>query len=136
MVLKKVLDSATTRLTSAINRSIAKSRILRTIQEHWLLVTYLTIILLLSSGVVNAILEGSRLPSSTLPIVRSRGIQSAAETLLYFMTFLLGTAGLYVAYSGAKQPIRRRAADLYLVVGLFMVVIGTVIGIAILNVKG
>ncbi|MBI2183665.1 MAG: hypothetical protein HYU39_01770 [Thaumarchaeota archaeon] len=136
MVLRKALDSTVTRVTASANRSIARSKILRFIQERWLLIAYLTIMFLLSSGVVNAILEGSRLPSNALPIIRRRGIQSAAETILYFLTYTFGAAGLFVAYTGAKQPVRRRAADLYLIVGLFIVVIGTVIGLTILNVKG
>ncbi len=137
MVLKNAFDSAKDRLASSrAVKSLLKARLSVFLQEQWFLILYLVTVFILSSGLVNAIMEGSRLPPGSPPLVRRRGIQSASETLIYFFIFALGTGGLYIAYSGARQQLRRRVSDFYLVVGISLVLVGMAVGLTVLSQKG
>ena len=136
MVLKRALDSVIARLVSpSPGREVWRTRLSSVLRERGLLLLYILFLFALSSGTFNAILEGSRLPANVLPIVRSRGVQSGAETILNFFTLLLGATGVYIAYSAARQPLRKRVSDLYILVGVMLIVIGTVVGVVILDLK-
>jgi hypothetical protein len=137
MVLKNALDVAKNRfLAYRLVKRLFNTKVLSLIREREIIIIYLAFLFILSSGIINAILEGSNLPASALPILRRRDMQTTTETLLYFFTIVLGTSGLFIAYSGSKRPLQRRISDFYLVAGLSLVVVGVIVGLTIISIKG
>ncbi len=103
--------------------------------ERMLTFLYVIVIVVFSGGVVNALLEGSKLPP-TVAIFQGPTVQTLEETVIFSFITLFGTAGIYMVYVGAKRPIIDKITDLLIVTGLIVAFMATFLAIFILQLKG
>lgn len=103
--------------------------------ERMVTFLYVIVIVVFSGGVVNALLEGSKLPP-TISIFQGPTVQTLGETVIFSFITLFGTAGLYMIYAGAKRPINDKITDLMIITGLIIAFMATFLAIFILNLKG
>jgi hypothetical protein len=68
-------------------------------------VIYLIIFFALSSGLINAILEGSSLPEG-ITFIPSRSVQTISETIIMTLILFVGMSGAFLVYKSgfAKTP--------------------------------
>lgn len=97
-------------------------------------IAYLLFIAILASGVVNAILEGSRLPAGYI-IAPSPSLQTLSETVINSFAIIFGTSGIYLLYKSGKQIVRQRISNLYLITGFFMIFLAIIIELFIYGIK-
>jgi len=103
--------------------------------ERMLTFLYVIVIVVFSGGVVNALLEGSRLPP-TISIFQGPTVQTLGETVIFSFITLFGTAGIYMIYAGAKRPIKDKITDLLIITGLIIAFMATFLALFILQLKG
>jgi len=103
--------------------------------ERMLTFLYVIVIVVFSGGLVNALLEGSKLPP-TIGIFQGPTVQTLEETVIFSFITLFGTAGIYMVYVGAKRPISDKITDLLIVTGLIIAFMATFLAIFILQLKG
>ncbi|MEK0325414.1 MAG: hypothetical protein QQN63_06890 [Nitrosopumilus sp.] len=103
--------------------------------ERMLTFLYVIVIVVFSGGVVNALLEGSKLPP-TVSIFLGPTVQTLGETVIFSFITLFGTAGIYMIYAGAKRPITDKITDLLIITGLIMAFMATFLALFILQLKG
>jgi hypothetical protein len=106
------------------------------LQRRGLQIVYLVLLFGLASGVVNAILEGSKPIYINALILPGRSAQTWSEVVINFFTMALGTLGIYIIYQSGKQRIRRRATEQYLGLGLLLLILAVLMGFAVLAEKG
>lgn len=105
------------------------------LNERMILFLYVIIIVVFSGGLINALLEGSKLPP-TVSIFQGPTVQTLGETIIFSFITLFGTAGIYMAYVGAKRPIKDKITDLFIVTGLLMAFMSTFLALYVLSLKG
>lgn len=140
MGIKRSLIKIENRLVEKVKESYFTRRVTRLsvyslIREKGLELVYLFIIFSLVAGVVNTILEGSRPEFAGIPILTTRSAQTWSEAVMNFFIMMLGTAGIYMIYQSGRQATRRRVANLYLLLGLTILVITIFVGIYIIGLK-
>jgi hypothetical protein len=96
-------------------------------------IAYMLVLFILFAGIINALLEGQNL--SNYIIVPSFTVQSFMETFLDFLAIIIGTIGVYLMYLGGRRT-GRRAPSLYVISGWITLVIGMLIWLFIIGVKG
>jgi len=106
------------------------------IRRRWLEIIYLIILFSLTAGVVNAMLEGSKPIYIYAIILSSRSVQTWSEAVINLFTIILGTLGVYLMYQSGRQSVRRRASDLYFILGLILMILVVFIGFSLLAEKG
>ncbi len=99
-------------------------------------IVYLMAIFILSAGIFNTLLEGSKPGFSQRIILPFRQAQNFTEFLINMFTILVGTGGVYLIYLSGRQSFRYRLATLYMVLGFAAVIIAVIVGILILQTKG
>lgn len=97
-------------------------------------IAYLLFIAILVGGVMNAILEGSRLPAGYI-IAPVPSLQTLSETVINVFAIIFGTSGIYLLYKSGKQVVRQRISNLYLITGFFMIFLAIIIGLFIYGIK-
>ena len=97
---------------------------------------YLVVIFLYSGGVVNALLEGSRANLGSIPIIPNRSAQSTTEGVLNAFMLTMGTAGVYLMYRGGRQTMGGRLGNSYIIGGIVLLLLGFIVGITLLRLKG
>ena len=103
-------------------------------------IAYMLALLILFAGIINALLEGQNWNIGDRPfpyniIINSFAAQSLTETFLNFLAILIGTSGVYLMYLGGRRT-GRRALSLYVISGWIALVIGILIWLFIIGVKG
>jgi hypothetical protein len=96
-------------------------------------VVYLIIFFALSSGLINAILEGSNLPEG-ITFIPSRSIQTISETIIMTLTLLVGMSGAFLLYKSGFA-ITSKTQYGFLAGGFFIVAISLILGLMLINNK-
>lgn len=92
---------------------------------------YLITFFVLTSGVVNASIEGASARAFILP---SRGVQTLGETVAVTMILFIGFAGTYLLYRAGKV-FATRAQNAFLAGGFGIIGVATLLGYILVNVK-
>ncbi len=100
-------------------------------------IAYMIALLILFAGIINALLELGTVRQyfSDLSIIRSSRIQSFMDTFLNFLVVSVGTLGIYLMYLGGRK-IGTKAPSLYVILGLTVLIMGTLIFWFLLSYKG
>tara|TARA_B100001146_G_scaffold36954_1_gene30625 strand:- start:216 stop:500 length:285 start_codon:yes stop_codon:yes gene_type:complete len=91
---------------------------------------------LFTTGIVNALLEGSRYAQSGQPIIANFQAQTLAETVIFSASILCGTLGLVFISRATKQVTKGRTTAAYIISGLSLACIGLIIGFFLVTLKG
>ncbi|MEM2140640.1 MAG: hypothetical protein QXJ74_04025 [Nitrososphaera sp.] len=92
---------------------------------------YLITFFVLSSGVVNASIEGAGARSFIIP---TRGVQSMGETVAITMILFIGFAGAFLLYRAGKV-FATRTQNAFLAGGFGVIGIAMMLGYILVNVK-
>ncbi len=92
---------------------------------------YLITFFVLTSGVVNASIEGSGVRSFIIPI---RSVQTLGETVAITMILFIGLAGAFMLYR-AGQVFQTRAQNAFLAGGFGVMAVAMMLGYILVNVK-
>lgn len=140
MVIKRKIDGATESLLGRVRRLRLARRSVGDfgafLRKSGLQLTYIVILVVFSSGTVNAVLEGSRQNPAGLPIIPSRLVQTIAESMLNFSTIATATIGFYLIFVGGRQALRGRISTAFVLSGFLLVSIGLLLGFFLLALKG
>ncbi|MGB9659322.1 MAG: hypothetical protein ACPLY9_02185 [Nitrososphaerales archaeon] len=100
-------------------------------------IAYMITLLILFAGIINALLELGTVRQyfSDLSIIRSSRIQSFMDTFLNFLLVSVGTLGIYLMYLGGRK-IGTKVPSLYVILGLTVLIMSTLIFWFILSYKG
>lgn len=96
-------------------------------------VIYLIIFFALSSGLINAILEGSNLPEG-ITFIPSRSIQTINETLIMTFILFVGMGGAFLLYKSGFA-ITSKTQYGFLAGGFFTLVMSLLLGLMLINNK-
>lgn len=124
-ITNKILFSSISKATSSIT-NILRSRGLE--------ISYIAIIFIFSAGIINGVMEGSRLPEGYVIFPQS-GIQTASESIVYLFAMVMGTVGFYIIYLGARESFKRRISDFYILLGFSSVLVAIFLSLYIFSVK-
>lgn len=92
---------------------------------------YLITFFVLTSGVVNASIEGAGARSFIIPV---RGIQTLGETVAITMILFIGFAGTLLLHRSGKA-LDTRTQNAFLAGGFGVVGIGLMLGYILINIK-
>ncbi|MGQ9469191.1 MAG: hypothetical protein ACUVTD_05120 [Nitrososphaerales archaeon] len=120
-----------------IRQLIGKKRLIRLYNifslRRLIEIAYMFTLLVLFAGIINALLEGQNY--SGLIVTPYISVQSPMETLLNFLAITIGTLGIYLMYIGGKKT-SKTTPSLYVIFGLIVLIIGVLIWLFIMGVKG
>ena len=140
MVIKQKIDSVTNNIFFRISRigfiKTTSNTVSSMFQTGGLKVAYITLMVLFTTGIVNALLEGSRYASSGQPIIQSFQAQTLAETVIFSASILCGTLGFIFISRATKQVTKGRTTASYIISGLSLAFIGLIIGFFLVSLKG
>jgi hypothetical protein len=96
-------------------------------------VIYLVFFFALSSGLINAILEGGKVPKG-FTIVPSRSLQTISETIIITLILFVGVFGSFLLYrSGYSHTPKTQYG--FLAGGFFVITMSLILGLMIINIK-
>lgn len=140
MVIKQKIDSVTNNIFFRIRRvGFIKSTfnsVSSIFQTRGLKFAYITLMVLFTTGIVNALLEGSNYAQSGQPIIQNFQAQTLAETVIFSSAILCGTLGFVFISRSTKQVTKGRTTAAYIISGLSLVFIGLIIGFFLVSLKG
>jgi hypothetical protein len=96
-------------------------------------VIYLIFFFALSSGIINAIIEGVNVPEG-LTIVPSRSLQTLSETIIITLILFVGVFGSFLVYRAGHSTTTKTQYG-FLIGGLFVMTMSLVLGLMIINIK-
>lgn len=108
---------------------------LNLIKKRGLEVTFLGILFLFASGIVNGLIEGSSPFMQNYVIFPQRGLQTVPETFVYLFAMICGSLGIYLLYAGGRQSIKQRISSFYFLLGFSAILLAVVISLYIFNIK-
>ena len=139
MVIKqkvdRIMDYILSRVKSlkTINKSLANTTSL--VQAKSLMLAYVALIILFTTGIVNALVEGARL-NTQLPVIPGYQAQTLAEVVIFSSTTIFGVLGFTLMARGTRQVKKGRTTVAFIVSGLGLVLFGLIIGFYIFALKG
>lgn len=139
MVIKqkvdRIMDYILSRVKSlkTINKSLANTTSL--VQAKSLMLVYVALIILFTTGIVNALVEGARL-NTQLPVIPGYQAQTLAEVVIFSSTTIFGVLGFTLMARGTRQVKKGRTTVAFIVSGLGLVLFGLIIGFYIFALKG
>ena len=140
MVIKQKIDSVTNNIFFRISRigfiKTTSNTVSSMFQTGGLKVAYITLMVLFTTGIVNALLEGSRYAQSGQPIIANFQAQTLAETVIFSASILCGTLGFVFISRATKQVTKGRTTASYIISGLSLALIGLIIGFFLVSLKG
>ena len=98
-------------------------------------IAYLLFFLVLTSGVVNTILEGSGPELAGQLVVPSRTVQTIAELFIIVFILLTGISAIYLTYLSGRGLLRSRVRNLYLASGILLLTVAISFGFSLLALK-
>lgn len=116
-----------------INKSLANTTSL--VQAKSLMLVYVALIILFTTGIVNALVEGARL-NTQLPVIPGYQAQTLAEVVIFSSTTIFGVLGFTLMARGTRQVKKGRTTVAFIVSGLGLVLFGLIIGFYIFALKG
>ena len=140
MVIKQKIDSVTNNIFFRISRigfiKTTSNTVSSMFRIRGLKIAYITLMVLFTTGIVNALLEGSRYAPSGQPIIQSFQAQTLAETVIFSASILCGTLGFVFISRATKQVTKGRTTAAYIISGLSLAFIGLIIGFFLVTLKG
>ena len=140
MVIKQKIDSVTNNMFFRISRigfiKIISNTISLMFQTRGLKVVYITLMILFTTGIVNALVEGGRYAQQGQPIIANFQAQTLAETIIFSSSILCGTLGFVFISRATKQVTKGRTTAAYIISGLSLAFIGLIIGFFLVTLKG
>ena len=140
MVIKQKIDSVTNNIFFRISRigfiKTTSNTVSSMFQTGGLKVAYITLMVLFTTGIVNALLEGSRYAQSGQPIIANFQAQTLAETVIFSASILCGTLGFIFISRATKQVTKGKTTAAYIISGLSLAFIGLIIGFFLVTLKG
>jgi len=131
-LIRSWFDSHVEALWDRLTKSASKNGLYSEVSRHWMEGLYLVGIILMTAGLVCAVIEPVNIGYLVFP---SSGAQSATETGVDALAILLGSVGVYLSYASGRQTTRSRVVNFYLTIGLLMIAIAVYIGIYVLSSK-
>ncbi|NSL76459.1 MAG: hypothetical protein HS049_02510 [Thaumarchaeota archaeon] len=140
MVIKQKIDSVTNNIFFRISRigfiKTTSNTVSSMFRIRGLKIAYITLMVLFTTGIVNALLEGSRYAQSGQPIIANFQAQTLAETVIFSASILCGTLGFVFISRATKQVTKGRTTAAYIISGLSLAFIGLIIGFFLVTLKG
>jgi len=140
MVIKQKIDSVTNNMFFRIRRigfiKTTFNSVSSIFQTRGLKFAYITLMILFTTGIVNALVEGSRYAGSGQPIIPNFQAQTLAETVIFSSAILCGTLGFVFISKATKQVTKGRMTASYIISGLSLALIGLIIGFFLITLKG
>ena len=140
MVIKQKIDSVTNNIFFRISRigfiKTTSNTVSSMFRIRGLKIAYITLMVLFTTGIVNALLEGSRYAQSGQPIIANFQAQTLAETVIFSASILCGTLGFVFISRATKQVTKGRTTAAYIISGLSLALIGLIIGFFLVTLKG
>ena len=115
-----------------LGKAADRSGLLSEAKNHWMEVLYVLGMVLMTAGIVNAIIQPVNFGYVIFP---STGAQSATETGVDALALIIGAAGVYLSYLSGRQTTKPRMVNFYLGIGLLLIAIAVYIGIYVLGSK-
>src|SRR5271170_7504634 len=131
-MIRNWFDSHVNEVWVRVTKAADKSFIASEIRERWMEVLYIIGIVLMTAGIVNAVIQPVNIGYVIFP---SSGAQSATETGVDALALLIGSIGIYMSYLSGRQTTKSRMVNFYLTIGLLMIAIGVYIGFYVLSSK-
>ena len=140
MVIKQKIDSVTNNIFFRISRigfiKTTSNTVSSMFRIRGLKIAYITLMILFTTGIVNALLEGSRYAQSGQPIIANFQAQTLAETIIFSSSILCGTLGFVFISRATKQVTKGKTTAAYIISGLSLAFIGLIIGFFLVTLKG
>jgi len=140
MVIKQKIDSVTNNIFFRISRigfiKTTSNTVSSMFRIRGLKIAYITLMVLFTTGIVNALLEGSRYAQTGQPIIQNFQAQTLAETVIFSASILCGTLGFVFISRATKQVTKGRTTAAYIISGLSLACIGLIIGWFLVTLKG
>jgi hypothetical protein len=131
-MIRDWFDSRVNTIWNRLNKALGRSGLTSEIRNRWMEVLYILGIVLMTAGLVNAVLQ----PVNTGYIIYpGSGDQSATETGVDALALIIGAAGVYLSYLSGRQTTTSRMVNFYLVISILMIAIAVYIGIYVLASK-
>ena len=139
MAIKKKIDNLTSNIFLTISRISIVSTISNTLssvfQIRAIKYAYVAFFVLFTSGIVNALVEGSSYAQGT-PIIPNFQGQTLAESVILSSSVLCGTVGFVFITRATKQVAKGRTTAAFIISGLGLAFIGLIIGFFLVALKG
>ena len=116
-----------------INKSLSNATSL--VQAKSLMLAYVALMILFTTGIVNALVEGSQL-NTQMPVIPGYQAQTLAEVVIFSSTTIFGVLGFTLMARGTRQVKKGRTTVAFIVAGLGLVLFGLIIGFYIFALKG
>lgn len=104
------------------------------VQTKSLMLAYVALIILFTTGIVNALVEGSQL-NTQMPVIPGFQAQTLAEVVIFSSTTIFGVLGFTLMARGTRQVKKGRTTVAFIVSGLGLVLFGLIIGFYIFTLK-
>lgn len=131
-MIREWFNSKVDGLWSRLTKSADKSILVSEVGGRWLEILYMIGIVVLTSGLVSAIIEPVNIGYVIFP---SSGAQSPTETGVDALALVIGAMGVYLSYLSGRQTTKSRLVNFYLTFGLLMIAIAVYIGVYVLSSK-
>lgn len=131
-MIRSWFDTRISELWNRLTKATSRSGIASGIKNRWMEVLYILGILLMTAGLVNAVLQPVNIGYVIYP---SSADQSATETGVDALALLIGAVGVYLSYMSGRQTTKSRMVNFYLTIGLLLIAIAVYIGIYVLGSK-
>jgi len=131
-LIRSWFDSIVDQFWNRLTKVTSKSGLATEIRNRWMEVLYVLGILLMTAGLVNAVLQPVNIGYIIYP---SSADQSATETGVDALALLIGAVGIYLSYLSGRQTTKSRMVNFYLTIGLLLIAIAVYIGIYVLGSK-
>jgi nitric oxide reductase large subunit len=132
MNIKKRLESLYTKIART-GTKIGKPFRFNLIKQNILFIITFLYFAALLGGIVNTILEASKIPSTSI-FVSVKDYETGTEFLIALINFIGGSAGVYLIYRGANS-INKRDSRNNFVFGTIVLISATIVGIMFLYSK-
>ena len=133
-MIRNVLESAYNKTVGALRGAVAGFITTVTRGGGLLQLLYVLFVVGLMAGFINAVVFP--VPNQSLVVYPSGGAQTIPEAVLDAFVIFVGGAGVYMAYVSGRQTTRARTVNLYLGLGLLMIVVSVFTGIDLAILKG
>jgi len=139
MVIKQKIDRSMdyildrVRSLRTINKTLANTTSL--VQAKSLMLAYVALMILFTTGIVNALVEGSQL-NTQYPVIPGFQAQTLAEVVIFSSVTIFGVLGFILMSRGTRQVKKGRTTVAFIVSGLGLVLFGLIIGFYIFALKG
>jgi hypothetical protein len=131
-LIRQWFDSRVNSIWNRINKVAGKSGLASEIRSRWMEVIYVLGIILMTAGLVNAVLQPVNIGYVIFP---SSSDQSATETGVDALALMIGAAGVYLSYLSGRQTTQSRMVNFYLTISILMIGIAVYIGIYVIASK-